>query len=167
LLVTGAGFETTVNLIGNAVALLAERRDQLQRLQADPTGWENAIDEALRYESPVQVTVRHAAEDTEVCGHPVLRGQLVTLMLGGANRDPEVFAEPDRYDAARPNAREHLAFSGGIHYCLGASLARLEGSVALRVLFERFPDLQLAGNAVRRPTRVLRGYERLPVRLSA
>jgi cytochrome P450 len=163
LLVTGAGFETTVNLIGNGVAALLANRSQLDVLRGDPSYWENAADEVLRYDSPVQVTVRHAAEATEVAGHWVPRGQFVTLMLGGANRDPAVFADPHRFDVRRENAREHLGFSAGIHFCLGASLARLEGAVALRMLFDRFPDLALAGQPVRRPLRVLRGFEHLPV----
>ncbi len=165
LLVTGAGFETTVNLIGNGVAALLANPSQLEVLRAQPSYWENATDEVLRYDSPVQVTVRHAAEETLVAGHAVPRGQFVTLLLGGANRDPAVFADPHVFDVRRENAREHLGFSAGIHYCLGASLARLEGSVALRKLFDRFPDLAVEGQPVRRPLRVLRGFERFPVRL--
>jgi cytochrome P450 len=165
LLVIGAGFETTVNLIGNAVTQLFEHRDQLDALKADPSGWPNAVDEVLRYDSPVQVTVRVAGEDTNVCGHDIPAGRFVSLMLGGANRDPEVFSDPARFDVTRDNARDHLGFSAGIHFCLGASLARLEGAVALRMLFERFPDLTLAGDPVRRELRVLRGYEHLPVSL--
>jgi len=165
LLVTGAGFETTVNLIGNGVAALLANRDQLDVLRAEPSYWENAADEVLRYDSPVQVTARHAGEDTVVAGHPVPRGHFVTLMLGGANRDPAVFADPHRFDVRRENAREHLGFSAGIHFCLGASLARLEGATALRMLFDRFPDLALEGAPVRRELRVLRGFERMPVRL--
>jgi cytochrome P450 len=163
LLVTGAGFETTVNLIGNGVAALLANPSQLDVLRSDPSCWDNAADEVLRYDSPVQVTVRFAAEETEVAGHRVPRGQFVTLMLGGANRDPAVFADPHRFDVRRDNARDHLGFSAGIHFCLGASLARLEGSVALRMLFDRFPDLALAGTPVRRPLRVLRGFEHMPV----
>jgi cytochrome P450 len=166
LLVTGAGFETTVNLIGNGVAALLANPSQLDALRADPSYWENAADEVLRYDSPVQVTVRHAAEATEVAGHQVPRGQFVTLMLGGANRDPAVFADPHQFDVRRENAREHLGFSAGIHFCLGASLARLEGAVALRMLLDRFPDLALDGQPVRRPLRVLRGFERMPVRVA-
>ena len=165
LLVLGAGFETTVNLLGNAVKTFDEHPEQLEVLAADPELWGNAVDEVLRYDSPVQLTARVAAEDTDVCGHEVKRGQFVSLMLGGANRDPNVFADPQRFDVTRDNARDHLAFSAGIHYCLGASLARLEGTVALRMLYERFPDLAVAGPAVRRNLRVLRGYEHLPVRL--
>src|SRR4051794_33841316 len=167
LLVTGAGFETTVNLIGNGVMALLTNPEQLAVLRADAALWDNATDEVLRWDSPVQNTVRFATEDTEVCGIAVPKGRIITMMIGGANRDPDVFADPHEFDVRRANARDHLAFSAGIHFCLGASLARLEGSVALRKLFERFPDLALAGPAERRPLRVLRGYEHLPVRLHA
>jgi cytochrome P450 len=167
LLLLGAGFETTVNLIGNAVALLLEHRDQLDGLIADPSGWPNAVDEVLRYESPVQVTVRVANADTSVAGQQVPAGRAVILMLGAANRDPHVFTDPDRFDVTRDEARQHLAFSAGIHYCLGAQLARLEATVALQTLFERFPDLSLAGTPVRRATRVLHGFEHLPVETPA
>ncbi|GAA4537688.1 cytochrome P450 [Amycolatopsis samaneae] len=167
LLVLGAGFETTVNLIGNAVALLLAHPDQLDRLKAEPEGWANAVEEVLRYESPVQVTLRVSTADTTVAGLPVREGQAVVVMLGGANRDPAVFPEPNRFDTTRANAREHLAFSAGPHFCLGAQLARLEGATALRTLFERFPDLALDGTPTRRGTRVLRGYRRLPVRVGA
>ena len=167
LLVTGAGFETTVNLIANGVMALLQHPDQLEILRADPGLWENASDEVLRWDSPVQATARFAAEDTDVCGHPVPRGRFVTLMLAGANRDPAVFTNPHEFDVRRANARDHLGFSAGIHFCLGASLARLEGAVALRKLFERFPDLRLDGSPQRRPLRVLRGYEHFPVRLQA
>jgi cytochrome P450 len=167
LLVIGAGFETTVNLIANGVTQLLDHPDQLAALRADPTGWANAVDEILRYDSPVQATVRIAGEDTELSGTPIAAGKFVSIMLGGANRDPDVFTDPQRFDIARANARDHLAFSAGIHYCLGASLARLEGAVALRKLFERFPDLAISGPTVRRQMRVLRGYEHMPVRLHA
>ena len=165
LLVVGAGFETTVNLLGNAVVLFDKHPDQLEILRSDPSGWENAVDEVLRFDSPVQLTVRIAQEDTNVCGHDVQRGRFVSLMLGGANRDPAMFADPGVFDVKRGNARDHLGFSAGIHYCLGASLARLEGAVALRMLYERFPDLTVAGQPIRRNLRVLRGWEHLPVRL--
>jgi cytochrome P450 len=165
LLVVGAGFETTVNLLGNAVVLFDKHPDQLEILRNDPSGWENAVDEVLRFDSPVQLTVRIAQEDTEVCGHRVQRGRFVSLMLGGANRDPAVFTDPAVFDVKRGNSRDHLGFSAGIHYCLGASLARLEGAVALRMLYDRFPDLTVAGQPIRRNLRVLRGWEHLPVRL--
>ena len=167
LLVIGAGFETTVNLLGNAVVLFDQHPDQLELLKADPTCWTNAVDEVLRYDSPVQLTVRVAAEDAEICGQRIESGRFVSLMLAGANRDPAMFADPQVFDIKRANARDHLAFSAGIHFCLGASLARLEGAVALRKLYERFPDLAVAGPPVRRSLRVLRGYEHVPVRLTA
>ncbi len=165
LLVIGAGFETTVNLIGNGVMQMLAHPDQLAAAKGDPSMWPNAVDEILRFDSPVQATGRVAAEDVEICGHPVEAGRYVVTMLAGCNRDPEVFTDPDRFDITRGNAREHLAFSSGIHFCLGASLARLEGAIALRKLFERFPDLALDGPPVRRQLRVLRGYEHLPVAL--
>jgi len=164
LLVTGAGFETTVNLISNGAMALLQHPDQLEILRNEPSLWENAADEVLRWDSPVQATARFAGEDTEVCGHPVAKGRFVTLMLAGANRDPAVFDNPHEFDVRRANARDHLGFSAGIHFCLGASLARLEGAVALRKLFERFPDLALDGLPTRRPLRVLRGFEHFPVR---
>ncbi|KAA9154927.1 cytochrome P450 [Amycolatopsis acidicola] len=163
LLLLGAGFETTVNLIGNAVALLLEHPEQLARLREDPSGWDNAVEEVLRYDSPVQVTVRTARSTTEVAGVRVREGSNVLVMLGGANRDPAVFEDPHTFDVTRGNARDHLAFSAGIHYCLGASLARLEAGIALRALFERFPGLSAAGAPTRRGTRVLRGYQALPL----
>ncbi len=167
MLLLAAGFETTVNLIGNGTALLVEHPDQRERLRAEPTLWPNAVDEMLRFDSPVQRTGRMAQRDTEVAGVPVAAGQPVMTLLGGANRDPDVFAEPQQFDVGRPNAGDHVAFSSGIHYCLGAGLARMEGEVGLRALFERFPDLALAGTPHRRATRVLRGYETMPVRLAA
>jgi len=167
MLLLAAGFETTVNLIGNGTALLVEHPDQRKRLLAEPALWPNAVDEILRFDSPVQRTGRIAKRDTEVAGVPVPSGRGVMTLLGGANRDPEVFDQPQRFDVARPNAGEHVAFSSGIHYCLGAGLARMEGEVGLRALFDRFPDLALAGTPHRRATRVLRGYATMPVRLTA
>lgn len=163
-LLLAAGFETTVNLLGSGTELLLRHPEQRAVLQAEPQLWGNAVEEVLRVESPVQLTARFAVRDTTVTGLPVRQGGLLVTMLGGANRDPAVFADPGRFDVARTNAREHLAFSGGRHFCLGAALARLEGEVGLRRLFERFPDLALAGPGRRRPTRVLRGWESLPVR---
>jgi cytochrome P450 len=167
LLLIGAGFETTVNLIGNAVALLLEHPDQLAALRANPDGWANAVEEVLRYDSPVQVTVRVSREDTELVGHRVPANRGFVLMLAAANRDPAVFPDPDRFDVTRPEARLHLSFSAGIHYCLGAQLARLEAAVALQALFERFPGLTVAQPPTRRRTRVLHGFEHFPVRAGA
>ncbi|CAA9406741.1 MAG: Putative cytochrome P450 hydroxylase [uncultured Pseudonocardia sp.] len=166
MLVLAAGFETTVNLIGNGAALLTAHRDQLDVLRADPARWPRAVDEVLRHDSPVQRTGRIALRDTELAGEHVRAGRIVVVMLGGANRDPAVFADPGRFDVTRSNAGDHIAFSSGIHYCLGAALARMEGEVGLRALFDRFPDLTPAGPPHRRPTRVLRGYDTMPVRLT-
>ncbi|ONH59332.1 hypothetical protein CcI49_17580 [Frankia sp. CcI49] len=162
-LLLAAGFETTVNLLGSGTLALLEHREQLESLRADPSRWPNAIEEILRIESPVALTTRVAGTDTELLGVAMAARQLVVVMLAGANRDPAVFGDPHVLDVQRANARDHLAFSGGIHFCLGAALARLEGEIGLRLLFERFPDLALAGTPHRRPTRVLRGWETIPV----
>lgn len=165
-LVLAAGFETTVNLLGNGIALLRRHPDQLERLRAEPDLWPNAVDEILRYDPPVLLTGRVASVDTTVAGREIRAGNAVTTVLAGANRDPEVFTDPAVFDVARANAREHVSFSAGRHYCLGAQLARMEGEVGLRALFDRFPDLELLPGAQRRSTRILRGYEHLPARLN-
>ena len=166
-LVLAAGFETTVNLLGNGIRLLLNAPDQLAALTEDPSLWPSAVEEILRLDSPVQLTARVALTDTEVAGTHVQAGEVVIICLAAANRDPKVFADPHRFDVHRANAGRHLAFSGGRHFCLGAALARIEGEVGLRSFFERFPDAQLAGEGVRRDTRVLRGWSQLPVRLGA
>jgi cytochrome P450 len=167
LLVLGAGFETTVNLIGNAVVDLAAHRDQLDLLIAEPERWPNAVEEVLRYDSPVQITVRSALRDTEIAGTQIPEGLGILVLLGGVNRDPKVFADPQRFDVTRTNPDQHLSFSAGVHFCLGASLARLEAVTALRTLYTRFPDLTLAEPPVRRRTRVLHGYEEIRVATGA
>lgn len=164
-LVLAAGFETTVNLLGNGVSLLAAHPDQRALLRERPELWANTVDEVLRADPPVLLTGRTAARDTEVAGVAVPRGALVTTVLAAANRDPSVFLDPGAFDVGRDNARDHLAFSAGRHYCLGAALARMEGEVGLRTLFERYPDLVVEPGATRRTTRILRGFARLPVRL--
>jgi len=166
ILLLVAGFETTINLIGNGALMLLAHPDQLQLLRDDESRWPNAIEEMLRFEPPVQYTGRCAMEDTEVDGVVIPKGRMVAVLIGGANNDPTMFTEPRRFDVARDNAREQLAFSAGIHYCLGASLARLEGHVALQTLFTRHPDLELVATPVRRRTRLLRGYDSIPVTLS-
>jgi cytochrome P450 len=164
-LLMGAGFETTVNLIGNGVAQLVGHPEQLDRLRAEPELWPNAIEEVLRIDAPVQTTARTALCDVELDGISMREGSTVVLSLAGANRDPAVFPAPDRFDVARPNAKEHLTFSSGIHACLGASLARMEATHALQSLFDWFPDLRLDGPPQRRNLFTLHGYERMPVRL--
>jgi cytochrome P450 len=164
-LVLAAGFETTVNLLGNGIRILLEHPDQLALLLDDPDLWPGAVEEILRLESPVQMSARVALVDTELAGRSVKSGELVVLYLAGANRDPDVFADPHRFDVTRDNAGKHLSFSGGRHFCLGAALARAEGEVGLRTFFERYPDAALAGAGSRRDTRVLRGWSSLPIAL--
>ncbi len=164
-LILVAGFETTVNLLGNAISLLHQHPGQLDRLRKDPALWPNAVDEALRLDPPVLLTGRVCTRATSVAGVALPAGAHVVTALAGANRDPAVFADPERFDVARENARDHVSFSGGRHYCLGASLARMEGEVGLRALVGRFPELRLLPGARRRPTRILRGYDSLPAML--
>jgi cytochrome P450 len=166
-LLLAAGFETTVNLIGTGATLLMAHTDQREQLGDDQQRWQNAVEEILRYDSPVQNTGRICRTETEIAGRRIHPNQVMSVLIGGANRDPAVFDDPDRFDVTRTNARDHLTFSGGVHYCLGAALARLEGQIALQTLFTRYPDLALAGRPHRRPTRILRGYDALPVRLAA
>lgn len=164
-LVLAAGFETTVNLLGNGIALLHDHPHERARVVAEPALWTNVVEEALRLDPPVLLTGRMAARDTELAGQPIRAGSMVTAILGGANRDPEVFEDPLRFDVGRANARDHIAFSAGRHHCLGAQLARMEGEVGLRAIWDRFPDLRLEPGVQRRETRILRGFERLPVTL--
>jgi len=165
LLLLVAGHETTVNLIGNGVLALLRAPDQLERLRQAPDLIPPAVDELLRFDSPVQMSQRIAMEDLDLGGVPVKVGDEILLVLGAANRDPAVFAEPHRLDVTR-DARRHVAFGGGIHHCLGAALARLEGQVALTGLIARFARLELAGHPRRRPMFTLRGLESLPVVLT-
>ena len=165
-LVLAAGFETTVNLLGNGIALLASSPEQRRLLAERDDLWPNAVEEVLRVDPPVLLTGRMTMADTEVAGVPMRRGSVIVALLAGANRDPQVFPDPDKFDITRQNARDHLSFSAGRHFCLGAALARMEGEVGLRTLFERYPEPRLENGAVRRSTRILRGYERLPTTLS-
>jgi len=160
-----AGFETTVNLIGSATHALLSDPDTWTALVADPDGVApGAVNESLRHDPPVQGTGRYLDADLDVCGTVVPAGSWVSTLIGSANRDETVFPDPDAYDPGRANADDHLAFSGGIHYCLGAPLARLEGEVALAELARRAPELQLAPGARWRESTVIRGYAALPVR---
>jgi len=163
ILILIAGHETTTNLIGNGTLAFLEHPEQLARLAADPGLVAGAVEECLRYDSPVQLTSRQAREDLDLCGLPVAAGTEVSVIFGAAHRDPRQFAEPDRFDIARPGCA-HLAFGHGAHFCLGASLARLEGEVIFGALARRMPALALAGEAPpRRPGLVLRGLRALPV----
>jgi cytochrome P450 len=158
-----AGHETTVNLIGNGTLALLRHPDQFDRLRTDPSLDHNAVEELLRYDSPVTFTQRITMAEYPVGDETLAPRQQLIPILAAANRDPEVFPDPDRLDLGRPEANRHLAFGGGHHFCLGAALARLEGEVAIPSLVRRFPTLELAGNPVRRDTFTLRGLELLPV----
>ena len=159
-----AGNETTTNLIGNGVLALLRHPDQLQRLREDPSLIPSAVDELLRFDSPVQTDFRRVLEDCEVNGFPLKKRDNIVVLLGAANRDPDVFEEPDRLDVGRGD-RSHLSFGRGIHHCIGAPLARLEGRIVLEVLLERFSQISLRGENPRfRNSIVLRGLESLPVR---
>lgn len=165
LLLLVAGFETTVNLIGNGALLLLKHPEQMALLREDPTLIPNAVEEFLRYDPPVQQDGRMAKEDLELAGLPVRRGEPISVLLGGANRDPAVFADPERFDVTRTDADRHLAFASGIHYCLGASLARLEGEIAFTALLRRFDGIEKAGPSRRRRGLILRGLDSLPLRV--
>ena len=160
-----AGFETTVNLISNAVLSLHRTPGAWDRLVADPGLAGVAVEETLRFDSPVQRTIRVALEDTELGGRPIAKGTWVVALIGGANRDPSIYADPTTYVIDRfadPSTPDHLAFSGGIHFCLGAPLARLEATIALRALAERMPRLRLLDEPKMRRSVSVRGPSSLP-----
>jgi pimeloyl-[acyl-carrier protein] synthase len=158
-----AGHETTVNLIGNGMLALLTHSDQLAKLRADPMLVPVAVEELLRYDSPVQRTARVTSADVEIQGRPIPSGSMVVAAIGAANRDPGQFVDPDRLDVARADNR-HVAFGFGIHFCLGAPLARLEGQIALGTLLRRMPALALRTDAPDwRESSTLRGLKALPV----
>jgi cytochrome P450 len=165
ILLFGAGHETTVNLIGNGLLALHRNPDQLALLRSNPALVTNAIEEFLRYDSSVQMTGRVALEDIEdLGGKKIPKGESVLCLLGSANHDEAVYPDrPDRLDITRPNVRP-LSFGGGIHFCLGAQLARIEAEIAISTLLRRLPELKLddAENPHWRPTFVLRGLKELP-----
>jgi pimeloyl-[acyl-carrier protein] synthase len=160
-----AGHETTTNLIGNGVLALLREPDQLERLRRDPSLMPTAIEELLRYDCPVQATVRVATEDVDLGGQALPKGSMVLLSIGAANHDPAVFEDPDRLDIGR-NPNPHLSFGLGTHFCMGANLARLEGEIALGLLIDRFDTIELVDDAPEyRPNPILRGMSRLDVSL--
>jgi cytochrome P450 len=157
-----AGHETTVNLIGNGMLALLHHPEELARLRSDPSLIGTAVEELLRFDSPVQLTARRVVEPVELGGKRIEPGEFVLSLLGAANRDPAQFDHPEQLDVTRsPNP--HLAFGRGIHFCLGAPLARLEGQIAIGALVQRFPNLRLGGEPVRRDQITLRGLASLPV----
>jgi hypothetical protein len=166
ILLFAAGFETTTNLIGNGLLCLLRNPDQFARLRAEPDLVGSAVEEMLRFESPVQVDARTAFEPVEIDGHRVGAGETVVTFLGAANRDPAEFVDPERFDVARdPN--HPLSFAAGIHYCLGANLARLEGRIVFDRLVRRTADIEWLDDAPDwRGTLILRGVNHLHVRIT-
>jgi cytochrome P450 len=158
-----AGHETTRNLIGNGIYTLLQHPEETAELRENPEIIRSAVEELLRYESPVQFTARVLKEKTEICGQSIPKGWTVLCMLGAANRDPKQFQDPHQLNLKRLN-NQHLAFSAGTHFCIGAPLARLEGQIAIRKIVQRFPKMRFAGQ---RPewasTFGFRGLKRLPV----
>ncbi|WP_327586853.1 cytochrome P450 [Nonomuraea sp. NBC_00507] len=166
VLLLNAGYETTVNLIGNGILTLLRHPDQLAHVRDNPQSMPAVIEELLRYDAPVQLVPRAALEDVEVGGKLIAAGDRMLVFIGAANRDPEVFANADRMDVARRN-NPHLSFAAGIHFCLGAPLARLEAQLAIGTLLRRAPKLALVTEHPRfRQNFVLRGPEQLRVRLT-
>lgn len=165
VLLLAAGHGTTTHMIGNGVLALLRYPDQLERLRAEPALIRGAVDELLRYDGPVQVTGRMANQDLEIGGKRITKGQHVTTALGAANHDPAQFAHPERLDLGRQD-KGHVAFAHGIHFCLGAALARLEGQIAIGALVRRFPALRLETDEPEwMPSVVFRGLIALPVTL--
>jgi cytochrome P450 len=160
-----AGHETTVNLIGNGMLALLRNPEQLNKLIKTPQLIDNGIDELLRFDSPVQFTRRVALADIEIDGNSVAAGSMIFAMLGSANHDPEHFGpNADELDLARREAPHHLSFGGGIHHCLGAVLARMEGRIGIGSLVQRFPNIELTDEPAKWNQRlVLRGLDSLPV----
>ena len=158
-----AGNETTTKLIGNGMLALLRNPEQLEVLRQSPDLMPSAIEELLRYDAPVQLDVRVALEDMDFDGREVRKGQGIMVLLGSANRDPEVFSEPDQLDLGRQEAN-HISFGRGIHHCLGASLARLEGRLTFEAIMERFGDIRMqTERPVFRDNIILRGLAVLPI----
>ena len=158
-----AGHETTTSLLANGMGMLLQAPDQYQLLRDHPNLAEGAVEEILRYESPLQIGNRLTSVDTVIGGKAVPAGTYIHTSIAGANRDPEMFDQPDKIDFTRTPNR-HIAFITGIHVCLGATLARYEGKIALRTLVEKFPKIKSAGQPERMPLARFRGYSKLPVR---
>lgn len=162
MLLFAAGFETTTNLIGNGMSALLAHPDELARLWADPALVPSAVEEMLRWDSPVQLDVRTALEPAELAGEPAPEGTRVVTLLGAANRDPAQFRDPERFDVGRDEGPP-MSFASGIHYCLGANLARAEGQEIFASLIERCRSIEPAGELVHRHRITLRGFEAVPV----
>jgi len=166
VLLLNAGHEASVNAFGNGMVAALQRPDQVALLRDNPRGiTDTALEEFMRFDAPLHLFERTATADTELGGVAIKEGQKIAALIGSANRDESVFSSPETMDLTRdPNP--HIGFGAGIHFCLGAPLARLEMSVSLPALWEKFPNMQLAGDAIRRPTFVLRGYESVAIQAS-
>jgi cytochrome P450 len=162
ILLLNAGHEATVNVSGNGTLALLQHHDQLVRLREDRSLLPTAIEEFMRYDSPLQLFERTATEDVEIGGITVERGQKIAALLGAANRDPGVFAEADTFDVGRAD-NPHITFGAGIHFCIGAPLARVELQATFGALLDRTTTFELGGEPVRRPEFVIRGLRTLPV----
>jgi cytochrome P450 len=160
-----AGFLTTTNLIGNGLTALFDHPAEQARLWAQPELAPAAVEEILRFDSPVQFVHRNVLEPFELDGHELAAGDVVLVLLAAANRDPARFAHPDRFDVGRPD-NLHLAFAWGLHFCLGARLARMEGQLIFEGLVDRFARVEPAGEPVRNPGLAIRGFDALPVRFT-
>ncbi|NEA34112.1 cytochrome P450 [Streptomyces sp. SID13031] len=158
LVLFNASFSTTIHLFGNALPLLLARPE----IRSTPELMPAYVEEVLRYDTPAHVFIRVAGRDTELLGVPLKEGELVAVLTGAANRDPRRFAEPDRFDPARAD-NQPISFGAGVHYCLGAALARAEAQLALPLVLERFPQLALGSEPVRTDQLILRGYKSLPI----
>lgn len=165
VLLFAAGFETTTNLIGNGMGALLRHPEQMSALWADQSLMVNAVDEMLRWDSPVQLDGRTALEDADVAGEPVAAGTRVITLLGAANRDPLKFSDPETFDITRDEGPA-MSFASGIHYCLGANLSRAEGQEVFGALVEKCSSIELAGPLERRNRMTLRGYSSVPVTLT-
>jgi cytochrome P450 len=162
ILLLNAGHEATVNVSGNGLLALLEHPDQLARLRDDPGLLPTAIEELMRFDSPLQLFERTATEDVEIGGITVSAGQKIAALLGSANRDPAAFDEPDTLDVGRAD-NPHISFGAGVHFCIGAPLARVELQASFGALLDRTSRLELASPARRRPEFVIRGLAELPV----
>jgi len=161
-----AGFETTIGLIGNGVRQLLLNQDQLRTLRAAPELAQSAVEECLRFDGPIPATRRVLHEDAEVGGYVIPKDTELLLCLATAHRDPRVFADPDRFDITR-NQVSHLAFGGGIHFCLGAHLARMEAQIAVGALVQRFRTLELSSPTPIWGESLFRIQQRLPVHVGS
>ena len=166
VLILFGGSETTTNLLGNGFLALQRHRDAWDQLVADPSGVRHSIEEMIRYDSPHHYLPRVALDDFELGGEQVEAGDTLIIIMGAANRDPDVFSEPARFDIARRNAAEHLSFGFGAYFCLGAALARLEGEVVFENLVRRFPDARLLTEDIQYGgSAMLRAIQQLPTEL--